>query len=70
MTRLDYAKLLCSIQSRDTNPNWLNAYRQGMSIDRFPDDNNNATIIEVSNTHDYTKDTHGNETWVQNNSLK
>ena len=70
MTRLEYAKLLCSIQGRDTNPNWLNAYRQGLSIDRFPDDNNNATIIEVSNTHDYTTDSHGNETWVLNNSLK
>lgn len=70
MTRLEYAKLLCSIQGRDTDPNWLNAYRQGLSIDRFPDDNNNATIIEVSNTHDYTTDSHGNETWVLNNSLK
>ena len=70
MTRLEYAKLLCSIQGRDTVPNWLNAYRQGLSIDRFPDDNNNATIIEVSNTHDYTTDSHGNETWVLNSSLK
>lgn len=70
MSRLDYAKLLCMIQGRDLNPNYTYAVNQGKVLDRFPDDAGNPIIIEVSNTHDYMLDSHGNETWVENNTLK
>lgn len=69
MTRIDVAKLLCQIQGRDTDPNWQSGMAAGMAIAQFPDVLNNALVIEVSNTHSYTIDSYGNETWVLNDKL-
>ena len=69
MTRLDMAKLYCMIQGRDQNPNYQAAVAAGMAIDIFLD-SNDPTIVEVSNTHAYTIDSYGNETWVINDKMK
>ena len=69
ITRSDMATLYCLIQNRDTNPNYQNAVMAGMHIDTFPDAMGNSLVIEVSNTHAYTMDGYGEETWVYNEKM-
>ena len=66
MTRLELARLYCQIQGRDTDPNYQAAKAEGMKVQTFPDCPNNSLVIEVSNTHVYTMDDYGSETWVYN----
>ena len=69
MTRLELARLYCQIQGRDTDPNYQAAKAEGMKVQTFPDCPNNSLVIEVSNTHVYTMDDYGSETWVYNEKM-
>lgn len=68
MSRLDLAKMFCQIQGRDTDPNYKEAQAAGLIVETFTD-TDEGVVIETSNTHDYVKDSYGNETWVLNNAL-
>ena len=60
MTRASVATLICDITNRDKTPN-----TNGLSLAYFSDKGSDAAIIdEVSNSHDYTLDSNGNETWI------
>ena len=65
MSRLDFARAICNIQGRDTNPNYQDAVAAGMTLARFAD-GDFPVVVEVSNSHDYVKDSSGHETWVYN----
>lgn len=69
MSRLDLAKMFCTIQGRDTDPDYQQAQSAGLVVDTFTD-TSEGVVVETSNTHDYIKDSNGNETWVLNNTLK
>ena len=75
MSRIDFAALICKIQGRDTNPDWANAEAEGMRIRTFGDGWNpggsgpHPLITEVSNSHSYTMDNYGHETWVYNEKM-
>lgn len=68
MSRLDLAKMFCTIQGRDTDPDYQQAQSAGLVVDTFTD-TSEGVVVETSNTHDYIKDSFGNETWVLNNAL-
>ena len=52
---------LCDFTGRDTNPN-----RNGLINRTFTDVGSYAQLVaEVSNSHEYTKDSHGRETWIK-----
>lgn len=68
MSRLDLAKMFCTIQGRDTDPDYQQAQSAGLVVDTFTD-TSEGVVVETSNTHDYIKDSYGNETWVLNNAL-
>lgn len=60
MSRIKFAELVCNVTGRDTSPN-----TNGLPIAQFPDEGKYSDLIaEVSNGHDYTKDSKGNETWI------
>lgn len=69
MTRLEFVTLICKIQGRDTTPNWRPATYDGLRVTIYYDAENNSTVIETSNTHDYMMDSYGNETWVYNEKM-
>ena len=69
MSRHEMAKLYCQLQGRDQHPNYRDAQAAGMYVRTFPDCPNDSLVIEVSNTHAYTKDSVGNETWVINDKF-
>ena len=59
MKRKDLAELICSLTKRDTTPN-----TNGLPLAYFTDKGAYASLIdEVSNSHDYSLDSSGNETW-------
>ena len=60
---------LCAVQGRDTSPDYSVAARDGMKIAVFSDCVDNLTVYEVSNTHAYTMDNYGHETWVYNEKM-
>lgn len=68
--RLDMAKVYCMIQERDQDPNYQDAVAAGLKIDTFSDAQGKSVVTEVSNTHSYTIDSFGNETWVINDKMK
>ncbi len=52
---------MCEITSRDTNPD-----RSGLEGAFFTDVSSYAALVaEVSNGHEYTKDSRGRETWIR-----
>ena len=58
--RADVARLICNFSKRDDSPD-----TNGLPLANFTDKGAFALLIdEVSNGHDYTKDSAGNETWV------
>ncbi|MCD7947392.1 MAG: DUF11 domain-containing protein [Oscillospiraceae bacterium] len=60
MSRTSVATLICELTGRDTNPN-----TNGLYVAYFPDKGSYVGLIdEVSNSHDYTLDSSGNETWI------
>lgn len=60
MSRASIAALVCDLTGRDTSPN-----TNGLTVAYFPDKGTYAALIdEVSNSHDYTLDSYGNETWI------
>jgi uncharacterized repeat protein (TIGR01451 family) len=60
MSRTSVASLICDLTGRDKNPN-----TNGLPVTYFSDKGLNAGLIdEVSNSHDYTMDSNGKETWV------
>ena len=61
VSRLNFAKLICQITGRDTDPD-TSAYSG--HIQYFADSGSSASLItEVSHEHDYVLDTDGNEYW-------
>ena len=62
VSRLTFAKLICQITGRDTDPD-TSGY--GGNIHSFPDVSGSAESIvtEVSHEHDFILDTDGNEYW-------
>ena len=69
ITRLEMASIYCTIQERDTTPNYREAQAAGMFIQDFIDARGNNLVTEVSHTHDYMKDSYGHETWMYNPSF-
>ena len=63
VSRLTFAKLICQITGRDTDPD-TSGY--GGNIHSFPDVSGSAESIvtEVSHEHDFILDTDGNEYWI------
>jgi uncharacterized repeat protein (TIGR01451 family) len=60
MTRAAVASLICDLTGRDKTPN-----TNGLPVAYFSDKGGYAGLIdEVSNSHDYTVDSQGNETWL------
>ena len=60
MSRASVAALICDLTGRDKNPN-----TNGLPVAYFSDKGSYANLIdEVSNSHDYTMDSRGNETWT------
>ncbi len=61
VSRIKVAMDLCEITSRDTNPD-----RSGLEGAFFTDVSSYAALVaEVSNGHEYTKDSRGRETWIR-----
>ena len=59
MKRASVAKLICEKTDRDMTPNTI-----GLTLSFFSDKGAYTALIdEVSNSHDYTLDSAGNETW-------
>ena len=59
MKRASVAKLICEVTERDMTPN-----TNGLTVSYFSDKGAQAALIdEVSNSHDYTLDSAGNEAW-------
>lgn len=59
MKRVNVAKLICELTNRDMTPN-----TNGLTLAYFSDKGTHTALIdEVSNSHDYTIDSAGNETW-------
>ena len=63
VSRLTFAKLICQLTGRDTDPD-TSGY--GGNIHSFPDVSGSAESIvtEVSHEHDFILDTDGNEYWI------
>lgn len=62
VSRLNFAKLICQLTGRDTDPD-TSAYSG--HIQYFTDSGSSADLItEVSHEHDYVLDTDGNEYWI------
>lgn len=60
MKRHEVARLICEVTNRDMKPN-----KSGFPVSYFTDKGAFVDLIdEVSNTHDYTIDSRGKETWV------
>lgn len=60
MSRASVAKLICELTKRDDTPN-----TNGLTVAYFSDKGSYIALIdEVSNSHDYTLDSNGNETWT------
>jgi hypothetical protein len=60
MSRVNAANLICDLTGRDKNPN-----TNGLPLAYFTDKGYYAGLIdEVSNSHEYTLDSRGNETWI------
>ena len=60
MTRASVASLICDLTGRNKNPN-----TNGLPIAFYSDKGSFANLIdEVSNSHDYTIDSRGVETWI------
>ena len=60
MSRASVASLICGLTGRDKTPN-----TNGLPVAYFPDKGPYVGLIdEVSNSHDYTLDSSGNETWI------
>lgn len=65
MSRISFARLICQLTDRDTDPD-----TNGLTLAYFSDAGSYAALInEVSNTHVYTVDSNGKETWRYNSSL-
>ena len=61
VSRLNFAKLICQLTGRDTDPD-TSAYSG--HIQYFVDSGSSVGLItEVSHEHDYVLDTDGNEYW-------
>ncbi|MEH2933918.1 isopeptide-forming domain-containing fimbrial protein [Acutalibacter sp. JLR.KK004] len=61
MKRIDVAKLVCQVTGRDPRSN-----TNGCLVVNFTDSGSNKALIdEVSNSHEYTMDSMGNETWIR-----
>lgn len=61
VSRIKLAMDLCDFTGRDTNPN-----RNGLMGRTFTDVGSYAPLVaEVSNSHEYTKDSSGRETWIR-----
>lgn len=61
VSRIKLAMDLCDFTDRDTNPN-----RNGLAGRTFTDVGSYAALVaEVSNGHEYTKDSSGRETWIK-----
>ena len=62
VSRLNFAKLICQLTGRDTDPN-TSAYSG--HIQYFTDSGSSVGLItEVSHEHDYVLDADGNEYWI------
>ena len=62
VSRLNFAKLICQLTGRDTDPD-TSAY--GGHIQHFVDSGSSSGLItEVSHEHDFMLDTDGNEYWI------
>ena len=62
VSRLNFAKLICQLTGRDTDPD-TSAYSG--HIQYFTDSGSSEDLItEVSHEHDYVLDTDGNEYWI------
>ena len=63
VSRLNFAKLICQVTGRDTNPD-TSAYSG--HIHHFTDVNGSSVglVTEVSHEHDYILDADGNEYWI------
>lgn len=62
VSRLNFAKLICQLTGRDTDPD-TSAYSG--HIQYFTDSGSSAGLItEVSHEHDYMMDADGNEYWI------
>ena len=63
VSRLNFAKLICQVTGRDTNPD-TSAYSG--HIQHFTDVNGSSVglVTEVSHEHDYILDADGNEYWI------
>jgi uncharacterized repeat protein (TIGR01451 family) len=60
MSRASVASLICDLTGRDKSPN-----TNGLPVAYFSDKGSYAGLIdEVSNSHDYTMDSTGKETWI------
>ena len=60
MTRASVASLICDLTVRDKSPN-----TNGLPVAFYSDKGSFANLIdEVSNSHDYTMDSRGKETWI------
>jgi hypothetical protein len=60
MSRASVASLICDLTGRDKSPN-----TNSLPVAYFSDKGGYAGLIdEVSNSHDYTMDSNGNETWI------
>lgn len=60
MKRIAVAQLICNLTGRDMNPN-----TSGLPLAHFTDKGGHVNLIdEVSNGHEYTVDSSGNETWT------
>ena len=59
MSRASVASLVCDLTGRDKSPN-----TNGLTVAYFMDKGSYSNLIdEVSNSHDYTMDSRGKETW-------
>ena len=62
VSRLTFAKVICQLTGRDTDPD-TSGYSG--NIQSFPDSGSSADLVtEVSHEHDYVLDTDGNEYWI------
>ena len=62
VSRLTFAKVICQLTGRDTDPD-TSGYSG--NIQSFPDSGSSANLVtEVSHEHDYMLDTDGNEYWI------
>jgi uncharacterized repeat protein (TIGR01451 family) len=60
MSRASVANLICDLTGRDKTPD-----TNGLAVAYFPDKGSYANLInETGNSHDYTMDSDGNETWI------